>query len=180
MKIIRIITSYDVMHLFLNEEKIMENKIAIILAILLLLITIFSTVFYFGRLKVSFIEWLFFNPCAISNIVFLIGLATSLFTGNKTLIYIAILPMLFFGTLGMFFLPWNGMNIIPQIGHIIMTLNIAWSIYGIYKLQNYQSATTGLFAGIIIFSIFIAIQQSYVREHPEDFKRILIDATAKK
>ena len=62
----------------------MENKITITLAILLLLITIFSTVFYFGRLKVSSIEWLFFNPCAVSSIVFLIGLTTSLFAGNKT------------------------------------------------------------------------------------------------
>jgi uncharacterized protein YhaN len=72
-------------HAFIfKRRKIMENKITITLAILLLLITIFSTVFYFGRLKVSFIEWLFFYPCAVSNIVFLIGLTTSLFAGNKT------------------------------------------------------------------------------------------------
>lgn len=157
----------------------MSNEISLILSILLLLITIFSTVFYFGKLKVGFIEWLFFNPCGISNIIFLIGITFFLLTSNKTLIYIAILPMLFFVTLGMFYLAWNGINLIPQIGHIIMTLNIAWNIYEIYKSQNYQSATTGLLVGIIIFSFFIAQQQSYVRKHPEDFKRVLIDANTK-
>lgn len=126
----------------------MENKITIVLASLLLVITIFSTIFYFGRLKVTFIKWLSFNPCAISNIIFLIGFTISFFTGNKTLIYIAILPM-FFRDVGYVFSPMGWYE--------YYSTNWPYN-YDAYKFQNYQSATIGLLTGIITFSVFISIQ----------------------
>ena len=154
----------------------MSNKISIILAVLLLLISIQSSAFYFVKLKVKFIEWLFFNPCATSNIVFLIGFSLFLFKGDRTLLHLAILPMFFFGTLGMFFLPWAGMNIIPQVGHIIMTLNIALTIYTTFTASDFKTASVGFIIGIVIFAPFIAFQQTYTRNHPDDFHRILVNA----
>ena len=154
----------------------MSDKIAIILPVLLLLVTLHSSVFYFVKLRVKFIEWLFFNPCAISNIVFLIGVALFLFKGDRTLLHLAMLPMFFFGTLGMFFLSWSGMNIIPQVGHIIMTLNIVQAIHTTYTTGDFKAATLGFIIGIVVFAPFIAFQQSYVRNHPDDFNRILVNA----
>jgi len=148
-------------------------KTGIILAILLLLATIQSTVFFLGLLKVKFVEWIFFNACAPSNITFLIGFILFLLVKNRTVLHMAILPMFFFGTLGLIVFPWSGMNIIPQIGHMIMTLNIGWVVLATFKTNDYKTATVGLLLGIVIFSIFIGRQQNYVRDHPEDFKRIL-------
>ena len=98
--------------------------IGIILAILLLLATIQSTFFFLVVMKVKFVEWIVFNACAPSNITFLIGFALFLLFKNRTVLYMAILPMFFFGVLGLFVFPWNGVNIILQIGHMLMTLNI--------------------------------------------------------
>ena len=158
-----------------ETEQKMSNKISIILTVLLFLVTLQSSFFYFVRLKVRFIEWLFFNPCATSNIVFLIGFLFSLFKGDRTLLHLAILPMFFFGTLGMFFLSWSGMNIIPQVGHLIMTLNIVFAIYTTFTTNDYKAATIGLIFSIVVFAIFISFQQAYVRTHPDDFIRILVN-----
>jgi hypothetical protein len=152
------------------------NKIAITLAVLLLLVTLHSSVFYSVKLRVKFIEWLFFNPCAISNIVFLIGIALFLIKGDRTVLHLAILPMFFFGTLGMFFLSWSGMNIIPQVGHIIMTLNIIVALHTTFTTSDFKAAALGLIIGIVVFAPFIAFQQIYVRNHPDDFNRILVNA----
>ncbi len=154
----------------------MYITIANIFALLLLLATIQSTGFFLLKLKVKFPEWLFFNPCSISNIIFLIGHFVFKTTEIKMISYIAILPMFFFGTLGMFFLPWKGMNIIAQIGHLIMTGNIFLLVYGTMVQKNFMNPTLGLLLSIFIFSPFIAIQQKYVKEHPERFKEILFNS----
>jgi hypothetical protein len=73
----------------------------------------------------------------------------------------------------MFVLPWRGMNIIPQIGHMIMTLNIGWVVLTTFRMSDYKTAVIGLLLGIVIFSIFIGFQQNYVATHLEDFKRIM-------
>jgi hypothetical protein len=144
-----------------------------ILAILILLVTAQSTTFFLGRLRVKFLEWFFFNACAPSNIAFLIGFVIFITTGKRIILHTAILPMFFFGFLGMFAFSWKGMNIIPQIGHIVMTLNIAMTLWMTFRIGDYQSATIGLLIGIVIFSVYIGFQQDYVRRHPEEFKRIM-------
>jgi hypothetical protein len=154
----------------------MRALIQIIFVVFLLVVTIQSSAFYFLRLKVKFIEWFFFNPCAISNVTFLIGFTLFLFKGDRTLLHLAILPMFFFGTLGMFFLPWSGMNIIPQIGHLIMTANIALTIYATFATRDFKAATIGFIIGIVTSAPFIAFQQTYVRNHPDDFYRVLVNA----
>ena len=153
----------------------MRNIIVNIFIVLLFLVTIQGSIFYLVKLKVKFIEWLFFNPCAISNIVFLIGFIIAKTTGNRIILHTAILPMFFFGTLGMFFLPWKGMNIIPQIAHIIMTVNIFLTLHTTIAEKDYRLATIGLLVSIIVFAPFIGLQQKYKREHPKRFEEILIN-----
>ena len=149
------------------------NKTGITLAILLLLVTIQSTFFFLGMLKVKFVEWIVFNACAPSNITFLIGFILFLLFKDRTVLHMAILPMFFFGVLGLIVFPWSGMNIIPQIAHIIMTLNVGWLVLITFKTNDYKAATVGMLLGIVIFSVFIGFQQNYVATHPEDFKRIM-------
>jgi len=150
------------------------KDIGIIFSILLLLITIQSTIYYLVIRRIKFIEWLFFNACAPSNLAYLIGFVVLLITNDLTIIYLGLLPMFFFGTLGMFVLPWKGMNIIPQVGHLIMTLNLGWLIIFTFKVNSFREVAIGLLLSIFVFSIFISMQQMYVKNHPEDFKRILL------
>jgi hypothetical protein len=147
--------------------------IGIILAILLLLATIQSTLFFLIVMKVKFVEWIVFNACAPSNITFLVGFALFLFFKDRTILHMAILPMFFFGVLGLFVFPWNGVNIIPQIGHMLMALNIGWTVFVTLNTHDYKAATVGMLLGIAVFSVFIGFQQQYVATHPEDFKKIL-------
>jgi hypothetical protein len=146
---------------------------AIILAILLLLTTMHSTFFFLVIMKTKFVEWIVFNACAPANITFLIGFAVFLLFKDRTVLHVAILPMFFFGVLGLFVFPWKGVNIIPQIGHIIMSLNIGWAIFITLYTHDYKAATIGMLLGIAVFSVFIGFQQQYAATHPEDLKRIL-------
>ena len=149
------------------------HLIGIILAILLLLVTSQSTFFFLIVMKVKLIEWVVFNACAPSNITFLIGFVLFLLFKDRTVLHMAILPMFFFGVLGLFVFPWDGVNIIPQIGHMLMTLNIGWAVFVTLNTHDYKAATIGMFLGIVVFSVFIGFQQQYVATHPEDFKKIL-------
>jgi len=151
----------------------MYRIIGIILASLLLLVTANSTYFFLGMRKVAFIEWLVFNACAPSSITFLIGFTLFLTGKDRIILHASILPMFFFGGLGLFIFPWNGYNIIAQISHIIMVLNIGWVIVTTLKTRNFQPAAIGMLLGIMFFSFFIGYQQHYVATHPEDLKNIL-------
>lgn len=68
---------------------------------------------------------------------------------------------------------WKGINIIPQIGHIVMTLNIGWVAWTAFNVKNYRPAAIGLLLGIAVFSIFIWFQQNYAASHRRDFERIM-------
>jgi hypothetical protein len=143
------------------------------LAVLLLLATLNSMNFFFGFLKVTFNEWLVFNACAPSSITYLAGFLIFLITKNKTGLVVAALPIIFFGTMGLFIFPWSGMNIIAQISHLLMTLNIAWAFWIVLKFKDYKAMAIGLLISIILFVPYISYQQYYCRIHPEDLQRIL-------
>ena len=148
-------------------------RISIILAIMLLLVTLNSIYYFFSIAKVKAIEWLVFNACAPSNIVFLIGFIIFLFTKNRMVINMAILPMFFFGGLGLFLFPWTGFNIVAQISHIVMTLNVWWAVWETFRLGDFRVAFIGLLLGVLCFSPFIGFQQSYANAHSKDLVRIL-------
>ena len=151
----------------------MFEIISIILAVLLLLVTVNSTYFFLGIQKVTFIEWIVFNACAPASITFLIGFVLSLTVKDRTVLHMSILPMFFFGFLGMFVFPWKGYNIIAQISHVIMSMNIVWVLITTFMAKNYQPAVIGLLLGITVFSVFIGFQQNYAAAHREDMQRIL-------
>ncbi|MGE5397692.1 MAG: hypothetical protein ACM3MK_09205 [Chitinophagales bacterium] len=148
--------------------------IGVVLAVLLLLVSVNSTYQYLKVMKVTLIQWIMFNSCVVGNVFYLIGFGIFILTQDKTCLAIGILPMLFFGTMGLFVFPWQGaIDKIIQFSHIIMTLNIVWSICAMIKSDDYQALALGLLIGLVIFVPFIACQQFYAKTHPEDLHRIL-------
>lgn len=148
-------------------------KLGIGLAVVLLLVTINSTYFFLGVSKVKPVEWIVFNACAPSSIAYLIGFVIFLLTKNRIALHIGILPLFFFGGLGLFLFPWSGYNLIAQFSHVIMVLNMAWAVYGTFSTGDYKAAALGLLIGIGIFAPFINYQQTYAYTHPEAFQKIL-------
>ena len=147
--------------------------IRMILAMLLLLATIQGASFFLCIKKVNVIAWITFNACAVANITFLIGFVLFLLFRNRTVMYMAILPLFFFGTGGLFVFPWSGMNIIPQIAHIIVTLNMIVLLIDLYREQDFKAGATGLLIGVFVFAWFLAFQQQYVYSHMDEFQRTI-------
>jgi len=139
----------------------MYRKLGITIAILNALSAINSTWFFLGMAKVSLIEWIIFNACAPSIILFLIGYLLK----NKIIQAMSIPALAFFGVGGMFVFPWTGMNIIAQVGHIFMTAAIIWMINGIFKDKSFKEAAIGLLLAAFFVNAFIATQQMYVGRH---------------
>lgn len=151
-----------------------ERIISIILAVMLLLTVINSTWFFLGIAKVSFIQWTVFNACAPSSIVYLTGLLLFYLRSDRKWLAIAVVPMMFFGTMGLFVFPWNsGTDLLVQFSHIIMTLNIAWGLYIILKNNDTRALAYGLLISVFAFIPFIAFTQSYCRVHAEEVMKYL-------
>ena len=142
-------------------------------AALLLLATVQSSHYFLAVKKAGIAAWLNFNACALANITFLAGFAVWLIFGSRWLMAMAVLPMFFFGTGGLFVFPWSGWNIIPQAGHLLMTANLGLLILDIFRSQDFRPAVAGLLLGIGVFSIFIGFQQNYVREHVREFREMM-------
>lgn len=151
-----------------------ERIVSLILGAILLLTIINSTWFFLGIAKVSIIQWIVFNACAPSGITFLLGLIIYFCTSDKMWLSIAVVPMMFFGTMGLFVFPWSsGTDIMVQFSHIIMTLNITWGLWIILKDKDYKALGTGLLTSALVFIPFIAFTQAYCREHAEEMMKFL-------
>lgn len=151
-----------------------ERVTSIILASVLLLTIVNSTWYFLGIAKVSIIQWGVFNACAPSSISYLLGLIIYFYTQKRMWLSIAVVPMMFFGTMGLFIFPWsNGMDLIIQFSHLVMTFNIALGVWVILKNKDYKALSIGLLVSILVFIPYIAFTQSYCREHAEEVMKYL-------
>ena len=117
-----------------------EKTIGILLAIALLLLTVSGSGYFFFSLKVNFVQWLSYNACSPSSLVYLVGFVIFLYSRNVTWLALAFLPMYYFGTMGLFTFTWSGANIFAQLSHITMTLNLIWAGYMLYRTRHLHVA----------------------------------------
>lgn len=151
-----------------------ERILSIVFATFLLLTILNSTWFFLGIAKVSIIQWVVFNACAPSSIAYLLGLFMYFQTLNKLWLSIAIIPMMFFGSIGLFVFPWDTWtDLLVQMSHIVMTINIVWSLKIVLKERDYESLGKGLLISTLVFIPFIAFTQDYCRNHAEEVMRYL-------
>lgn len=150
-----------------------ERNTGIVLSILLLLATANSIFFFLGIVKISFIEWLAYNACAPTSILYLTGFVIFIIKKKSIFPVITILPIYFFGVLGSFVVPWSTETLLAHLSHIIMTLNVIWLLYVVIKNGEYKALAIGLLFSILLFSPYIGYVQSYNYDHAEDIERIL-------
>ena len=150
-----------------------EKITGIALAIVLLLLTLSGSAYFFFTLKVSFVQWLAYNACSPSSLVYLSCLIVFWVTKKTVWLPLAFLPMYYFGTMGLFTFTWSGANIFAQMSHITMTLNLIWAGYVLYRIGDYKAFAQGLLWSIVLFVPYIAFVMYYCRTHAQEISQLL-------
>jgi hypothetical protein len=150
-----------------------EKITGVALAIVLLLLTLSGSGYFFFTLKVTFVQWLAYNACSPSSLVYLGCLIVFWVTKKTVWLPLAFLPMYYFGTMGLFTFTWSGANIFAQMSHITMTLNLIWAGYVLYRIGDYKAFAQGLLWSIVLFVPYIAFVMYYCRTHAEEISQIL-------
>lgn len=150
-----------------------EKITGIALAIVLLLLTLSGSGYFFFTLKVNFVQWLAYNACSPSSLVYLGCLIVFWVTKKTVWLPLAFLPMYYFGTMGLFTFTWSGANIFAQMSHITMTLNLIWAGYVLYRIGDYKVFAQGLLWSIVLFVPYIAFVMYYCRTHAEEISQLL-------
>lgn len=151
-----------------------EKITGVILAGLLFLITLSSTFFFLGKLKISLVQWVAFNSCSPTSFLYLLLFLVFFVKKNASYLMITFLPIYFLGTMSMFVLPWNEANMIAHVGHIIMTLNLMWVLYVIFKHKEYKALGIGLLISMLLFVPYIAYVLSYNQAHAEEMLKLFL------
>ena len=150
-----------------------EKITGIALAIVLLLLTLSGSGYFFFTLKVNFVQWLAYNACSPSSLLYLGCLIVFWVTKKTFWLPLAFLPMYYFGTMGLFTFTWSGANIFAQMSHITMTLNLIWAGYVLYRIGDYKAFASGLVWSIVLFVPYIAFVMYYCRTHAEEISQLL-------
>ena len=150
-----------------------EKITGIALATVLLLLTLSGSGYFFFTLKVTFVQWLAYNACSPSSLVYLACFIAFWLTKKTVWLPLAFLPMYYFGTMGLFTFTWSGANIFAQMSHITMTLNLIWTGYVLYRISDYKAFTQGLLWSIALFVPYIAFVMYYCRTHAEEINSLL-------
>ena len=150
-----------------------EKITGIALAIVLLLLTLSGSGYFFFTLKVNFVQWLAYNACSPSSLLYLGCLIVFWVTKKTVWLPLAFLPMYYFGTMGLFTFTWSGANIFAQMSHITMTLNLIWAGYVLYRIGDYKAFAQGLLWSIVLFVPYITFVMYYCRTHAEEISQLL-------
>jgi hypothetical protein len=150
-----------------------ERIIGLVLNTLLLLMVLNSTYFFLAIAKVSVLQWIVFNACAPSSLACIAGFVLFWKDKNKMWLAVATIPIFFFGTMGLFIFPWSGNNLIAQMSHIVMTLNMLWGLWIILKNNDYVALGKGLLLSTALFIPFISFTQAYCRIHADEVMKVL-------
>ncbi|SCM58751.1 putative protein {ECO:0000313/EMBL:EGD34952,1} [Petrimonas mucosa] len=143
------------------------------LAILMLLSLLNSAYFFLATAKFGLMQWLAFNACSLSIIAYLACFICFQITRKDLVLAIALLPQYYYGTMGLFVVSWDAANLVPQITHIIITLNVIWIIFLLLKGSKYESLGKGLLIGVLLFVPLFAIIQNYSQAHMAEFMELL-------
>jgi len=154
----------------------LKNKnqfIGYLLAVLMLLTLLNSAYFFISIVKLHIGEWLAFNACSLAIMSYLLCFACFQITKKDFFLVIALVPLYYYGSMGLFVVPWNAANMFSQITHIIITLNVIWILFVLLKESRYESLGKGLLIGVLVFVPVFAVIHNYSQLHMEEFMHML-------
>lgn len=160
-------------YIFIMSLKIKSHIIGYVLAVLMIFALVNSAYFFLHVVKLKIGDWLVFNACSVAIIVYLICFTCFLITRKEYFLAIAIVPLYYYGTMGLFVIPWNGPNAFAQVTHIIITLNVIWILNQILKEPGIKSSGIGLLVGIIVFIPVFVLVQYYSKLHLTEIMQLI-------
>lgn len=149
-----------------------EKVFGYCLSITMLLLAIWGYFVFTVFLKATFIQWIMYNVCAPTQIIFFILLMFSVKRTHLLKYFlILVIPLTVFGTMGLFIFPWTGQGALTtQLSHILMTISAGWAIYINRKLTTISPKMIYLIYGV---SILIALQSWYCRDTSDVLNKML-------
>jgi hypothetical protein len=139
-----------------------RNLVGWIVVVLNILAALNSTYFFLGQMKVGVVGWIMMNTCAPSIAVFVIGFLT----GSPLIMVAGSLMMFRYGTLGLFVFGWDGFNLIAQIGHILMTLGVTYTLVDVIRNRRWRALVIGVLVGAAILIPLGLWQVAWFNAHP--------------
>lgn len=133
------------------------------LAVANTLSALWSTFVFLVFLKTGIVGWLMLNTCAPSIALFVIGFAL----GNPVVMVAGSVLMFRYGTLGLFVFGWSGYDIPAQIGHILMTLSVIYTIVHIVRGRRWRVLGLGALLSLVILIPLMIVQTYWLNAHPE-------------
>jgi hypothetical protein len=109
------------------------------------------------------------NTCAPSIVLFVIGFLL----GSPLVMVATSVPMFRYGTLGLFVFGWDAYNIIPQIGHVLMTLATVYVMIYVVRNRAWKTLVLGLALCLAMLIPFMVLQTSWFNAHPGMLEMLL-------
>jgi hypothetical protein len=155
-----------------RPECFLRDKTGWIIVFLNLLMAGNSTLYFIAQCKTGVTGWLAMNSCAPSIFIFAIGF----FLAHRTIMALAAGLMFRFGTLGLFVFSWEGMNIIPQAGHILMTVAVIYFAVKMLALKSFDEIIIA--AGVVGILLYSGWQWAWFADHPHALEALFNGNTA--
>lgn len=132
-----------------------------------------SAYFFLAIAKFGLLKWLAFNACSVSIMVHLGCFICFRISKKDFFLAIALVPLYYYGTMGLLVMSWDVANMFSQITHIIITINVIWILFVLLKDFKFESLGKGLLIGVILFVPLFAIIQNYSQLHMVEFIQLL-------
>ena len=129
-----------------STERFTRDRTGWIIVGLNLLAALNSTMYFTRMLGAGLDGWLAMNSCAPSIFVFAAGYILR----QRAVMAIGAGLMFRYGTLGLFAFGWEGLNIIPQIGHVLMTIAVLYFVIRMIRLGGASEIITALFVALVM------------------------------
>lgn len=126
-----------------------------------------STLYFTGMLGAGVDGWFAMNSCAPSIFVFCLGYVLR----QRAAMAVGAGLMFRYGTLGLSFFGWDGMNLVPQIGHILMTLAVIYFVVRMVRLGGWGEIVTALLTALVM--LYAQWQSTWFGQRPEVWKALM-------
>lgn len=149
-------------------DQFRRDRTGWIIVSLNLLMAANSTFYFTGVLGAGLDGWLAMNSCAPSIFIFAVGYLLR----QRALVAVGAGCMFHFGTLGLFVFGWEGINnLIPQVGHILMSVAVVYFIVRMIRLHSAEALLIAFLAALLL--IYSAWQREWFRAHPRALDHLM-------
>jgi hypothetical protein len=150
-----------------------QNSISYIISGLLFIAMLNSAYFFMNMLGLGVGRWLAFNACSLAIIAQTLCYAAYQVNKREFILAIPLLPLYYYGSMGLFMAPWSAATAFAQITHVLISISALWTLYLLLKDKNFAALGKGLLIGAAVFVPIFALIQSYNQAHIQEFYKIL-------